>query len=436
MVRNRWGGLIIWVMEHFLVQDLQASVGFGESDAANIRALAPHIAPVLPEVIDNFYARLLASEGARSVFTGGEAQIAALRGVLSTWLEELLAGPYDATYYEKRRRIGSAHVRVGLPQHYMFTGMELIWQDLERKIRARGISGEDEKLRSVHKALMLDLAVMLESYKQSYSEQVRDFERSAVEEKLTRAEHLAEIGQLAASLAHEIKNPLAGISGAIQIIRDGMDAEHPHQPIVTEILGQIRRLDATVKDLLHYARPTQPRAVPVDLDAVIRRVLTILQEEPALHRVRMRYEGPRGAVTVLADEPQLEQLLLNLLLNAAHASRDGDAITLGVEQNARTVQLTVHDHGEGMVPDVRARAFEPFFTTKAKGTGLGLSICRRIVELHGGDIQLESEAGQGTTVRIVLPSGRPASRRGKPGPSERVDTAPVKARGSPAKETA
>ena len=107
---------------------------------------------------------------------------------------------------------------------------------------------------------MLDLAVMLESYQESYAEQVRRSERSAVEEKLTRAEHLAEIGQLAASLAHEIKNPLAGISGAIQVFRDTMPHNNPHRPILTEILGQINRLDATVKDLLLYARPLPPKS--------------------------------------------------------------------------------------------------------------------------------------------------------------------------------
>jgi len=232
---------------------------------------------------------------------------------------------------------------------------------------------------------------------------VRATERSAVEEKLTRAEHLAEIGQLAASLAHEIKNPLAGISGAIQVMRDAMEPGNPHHPIVTEILGQIRRLDATVKDLLQYARPMPPRATRFRIGDAVTRVLTVLREEPALHGVSIEHDSAGGDTIVRADDAQIEQLLMNLLINAAHASNPGNTIRLEAERHGRFVRLRVADQGAGMTPAVRDQAFEAFFTTKAKGTGLGLSICRRIVEEHGGRIRLESEPGQGTIVTVDLP---------------------------------
>jgi signal transduction histidine kinase len=290
-------------------------------------------------------------------------------------------------------------------------GIELVWQALEERIRSAGVPDAHAKLRSLHKLLIVEFAVMLESYKDTYSEQVRTFERQAVEEKLTRAEHLAEIGQLAASLAHEIKNPLAGISGAIQIIRDAMKPDDPHQPIVSEILGQINRLDATVKDLLHYARPTPPQFTRVPFDDVVTRVLTILRQEPALQRVRIKYGKLTPDTALYGDAAQIEQLLINLILNAAHASDNGGLIHLGIADNGDEVSLTVTDEGRGMTPEVRARAFEPFFTTKAKGTGLGLSICRRIVETHGGDIELESDVGHGTTVTVRLPRGDSSKAR-------------------------
>ncbi len=392
-------------MQATLFEEMKSSIGFDGPDAANVRSLAPNGIPAIPAVVHYFYEQLFEQASARRVFTGGDVQAAGLREVVSTWLRELFEGPWDEVYYQKRRRIGSTHLRVRLPQYYMFTGMELIWQALELHLREAGIQDVNAKLGSLHRLLILDLAIILESFQESHSEQVRNSERSAVEAKLTRAEHLAEIGQLAASLAHEIKNPLAGISGAIQIIQEGMHRDDPHQPIVTEILGQIGRLDATVKDLLQYARPTPPRATKVSLDVVARRVLSVLREEPALQQTHITYTGAPLDPTVYADDGQIEQLLINLIINAAHASDGGGAIHVAITAGAGDVQLIVRDEGKGMTPDVQAKAFEPFFTTKAKGTGLGLSICRRIAQAHGGDIELKSEVGKGTTATVSLPSG-------------------------------
>ncbi len=390
-------------MQDSPLREMRSSIGFDDRDADNVRSLAGLVTPAIPALVDRFYQQLLQQERTRAIFTGGERQIQRLRDALTLWLRDVFHRVDDQAYYDRRRRIGSAHVRAGVPQHYLVAGMELIWQELERRIRDAGIPHAADKLQSLRKLLAIELAVMLEGYKESYSEQVRKVERSAVQEKLTRAQHLAEIGQLAASLAHEIKNPLAGISGAIQIIRDAMASDDPHQPIVTEMLGQIGRLDATVKDLLQYARPTPPRAGRVALDEVVTRVLTVMQEEPALQRVRIAYGRAQTDTTVYADDTQIERLLMNLILNAAHASDDGGVIDLSIASNTSHVKLIVKDRGKGMSSEVRERAFEPFFTTKAKGTGLGLTICRRIAEVHGGDIELESGLRKGTTVTVILP---------------------------------
>lgn len=385
------------------LSEMRRTIGLDDADVANVRELAAVITPNIPEVVEEFYTRLLDSPGARAILTGGDDQMARLRATLTAWLEELFIAEFDQSYYDRRRNSGSTHVRIGLPQHYMFTGMELLRQGLERRIRGSNISDCEIKVNSLQKVLALDLAIMLESYKLSYGEQIRKVERTAVEEKLTRAEHLAEIGQLAASLAHEIKNPLAGISGAIQIIRDSMAHDDPHRTIVTEILGQIRRLDATVKDLLQYARPTPPAARKIGVDAIVRRVLTVLQKEPALQDITVHYTTPPDDPHMFADDRQVEQLLINLIINAAHASQNGSSIHLVVRNFLDDVQITIQDEGEGMTHDTLHRAFEPFFTTKAKGTGLGLSICRRIVEVHGGRIKVNSQLGNGTSVSITIP---------------------------------
>lgn len=390
-------------MERRLAQAMKRQVGFSEADEEAMRALAPHIETLVPRLVNRFYEQILADPEAAAVFTGGDLQLARQRDVLGTWVRRVLKGRFNAEHFQSTFRIGEAHVRVGLAQYYMVVGIELIWQELRAALHELGIEDLQAVESASHRLLMLELATMLESYKESYSAEVRSMERSAVEEKLTRAEHLAEIGQLAASLAHEIKNPLAGISGAMQIMREAMDSNDPHRPIAIEILGQIKRLDDTVKDLLQYARPIPPRVRPVNLDTVVKRVLSILREEPALRRVRIRCSEPSGDHAVRGDEAQLEQLLMNLILNAAHASSDDSTIDVSLWQQNGVMSLMVEDHGEGMTAETRAQAFDPFFTTKAKGTGLGLSICRRIVEAHGGLMDLDSKPRRGTKVVVKLP---------------------------------
>ena len=384
-------------------EELKVFLRFGPADAANLRSLAEPAERLLPAVVERFYDVVLADPRARSVLSGGDAQVERLRETLTEWLGGLFSGVYGSAYLESRFQIGITHVRVGLPQKYMPLAMEVVRRSLVDGLREKPIPELDAKLRSLQKLLTIDLTVMLESYQQLRSEQIRELERNAVAAKLSRAEHLAEIGQLAASLAHEIKNPLAGISGAIQVIGDSLEAESPYRSVVHDILGQISRMDATVKDLLLYARPTPPRPSVCAVARLVPRVLALLREEPALRNVRVEFHNSDAAATLCADEGQLEQLLMNLILNAAHATADGGLIDVEATCRGDRTLLIVRDHGIGMPPEVQAKALDPFFTTKAKGTGLGLAICRRIAESNGGSISLESEPNKGTIVTVDLP---------------------------------
>ncbi len=387
-------------MQHDRLDELKKYIGFDERDAINLRSLAKPATPLIPRARDRFYEVLLGHPDARTVLTGDE-QVQRLKTFFAEWLRSLFTGTYDQGYFESRSRIGQTHVRVGLPQRYMPLAMDVVRTELSRGLRGADIDHIEEKLESLLKLLTLDLTIMLGSYQESYASQIRDFERKAMEGKLARAQHLAEIGQLAASLAHEIKNPLAGISGAIQVIGDSLTEDSPYKSIVGDILGQISRLDATVKDLLLYARPTPPERKDVKMSELVSRLISVLHEEPALRSLDVRFADTDAVA--YADERQLEQLLMNLILNAAHASTDGTAIEVEAVERADRVSLVVKDRGAGMPEDVRKKALEPFFTTKAKGTGLGLAICRRIAESHGGTIAIESHPGQGTTVTVELP---------------------------------
>jgi signal transduction histidine kinase len=395
--------------------ELQRCIGFDEQDAGNLRALVPVVAPHLPAIADRFCEEVLRHAGTRKLLAEGPAQVQRLRAALTTWLQSLFGGTYDADYVRDHVRIGRTHVRVGLPQHYVFAAMEVIRRELRRVILEADVPRADSKLDSIQKLLALENAVISESYQDSFLEQVRASERSAIQERLTRAEHLAQIGQLAASLAHEIKNPLAGISGAIQVIRDALEPGAPHRPILAEVLRQINRLDQTVKDLLVYARPVPPRFDQCNLTRVIERLMTVLKREPALQRVRLEHRSDhRPLPSIEADENQIEQLLMNLVLNAADASDSGGLVTLTTRPISTGVQLEIHDHGHGMDEETRRRALEPFFTTKSRGTGLGLPICRRIVEMHGGTLSIRSIVGKETTVSVQLPQRQPSERGSGP----------------------
>ncbi|TWT40939.1 Globin-coupled histidine kinase [Phycisphaerae bacterium RAS1] len=384
-----------------VLTELMDFVGFGPADAQNLRQLGPMVTPFFGAIVDRFYQEIARHPGAAGVIQDAD-QLSRLHEKLHEWLRTLFCGNYDAEYARRRSEIGRVHVRVGLAQHYMFAGMEVVWQELESRARTAAIPDVDSKLRSLHKLLTIETGIMLENYKGTYTEQVRQTERDAVQEQLTRAEHLAQIGQLAASLAHEIKNPLAGISGAIQVIREGIAPDDPRRPILAEVLRQIDRLDGTVKDLLEYARPRPPRFKSCDLQRVIDRVLTVLRAEPELRRVSVRFENS-SAPPIMADESQIEQLVMNLVLNAVQASADGRTVMIATSAQPRTVELAVIDQGHGMDPVVARRAAEPFFTTKAKGTGLGLPICEKIVEMHGGTLGIDTAVGEGTTVTVRLP---------------------------------
>jgi len=389
------------------LEQLRRYVGFTEEDAGRLAALGPRIQPLLPAAIDRFYEQILAHPGTRAVLTGGSAQISRLRQTLADWLRSLFCGVYDENYWNRREAIGRTHVRVGLPQHYMVAAMQTVWYELESAVRRLELPDAPQALSSLHKLLMLELAAMLDSYKQSYSEQIRQLERQAVRERLSEAEHLARIGHLAASLAHEIKNPLAGISGAIQVIRDSMKPGEPHRPILDEVLRQVARLDGTVKDLLVYARPKPPRLRTCHLHDVIAHTIAALSQQPEMQHIRLECPNSQKLPAIVADELQLEQLLTNLLLNAAQASQPGQTVRLVVTPRPDGVRLSVEDHGHGMDEEVRRRAMEPFFTTKARGTGLGLSICRKIVDMHGGTLTIHSAVGKGTQVIVDLPSRPP-----------------------------
>jgi len=226
--------------------------------------------------------------------------------------------------------------------------------------------------------------------------------RIRMEERLREQAALARVGEMAAVIAHEVKNPLAGIRGAIQVIGGRMPKDGRDVAVVKEIVNRIDALDVLIKDLLVFARPPQPRTGPVDLGALVRTTADLLGGDPALHGVAVRVEG--SVSPIVADAELLKIVFQNLLVNAAQAMRGEGTIRVVLETADGASRVTVHDSGPGMTADVLDKIFTPFFTTKVRGTGLGLPTAKRIVEAHAGSIAIRCPPGAGTVVTVDLPA--------------------------------
>jgi two-component system sensor kinase FixL len=225
--------------------------------------------------------------------------------------------------------------------------------------------------------------------------------RVRMEEQLREQAAMVRLGEMAAVIAHEVKNPLAGIRGAIQVIGSRLPAEGREVAVVKEIVARIDGLNDLMKDLLLFARPPQPKPAPLDLESLIHSTASLLTEDPALANVGVEIEG--SALVVLGDADLLKIVFVNLLMNAAHAMEGHGVIRVSVTRAGGACRVEVQDSGPGIPPDVRERIFTPFFTTKSRGTGLGLPTAKRIIEAHTGRIDIDCPSGGGTTVTVQLP---------------------------------
>ena len=230
-------------------------------------------------------------------------------------------------------------------------------------------------------------------------------DRVRVEEQLRKQAALAWLGEMAAVIAHEVKNPLAGVRGAIQVIGARLPSGSQDGTIVTDILARIDALDQLMKDLLLFARPPQPRRVPVDIVRLLSGTADLLTRDPSLGRVRVEITGEPA--TIGADAEMLRIIFHNLLVNAAQAMHGDGIVRVVVQSIDGDCRVSVTDDGPGIPAELHDQIFVPFFTTKSRGTGLGLPTARRLVEAHGGSIDIES-AANGTTVTIRLPASSDA----------------------------
>jgi len=225
--------------------------------------------------------------------------------------------------------------------------------------------------------------------------------------QMERADRLASVGEMSTGIAHEIKNPLAGISSAISVLADDFEQQDPRREVISKVLEQISRLDKTATDLLYFGRPGTPEFSYVDLNALVHKTLFFISQHPEARNIHRIKDLARDLPPVWVDEKQFQQVLFNIMINAIQAMKEGGSLTIRtseVTSGAKgLVQLQIADTGPGIPADDLERIFTPFFTTKTQGTGLGLPICRQLIEQHGGTIRVESHHGEGTAFIIELP---------------------------------
>jgi len=496
---------------HDEFNELKQYVGFSDDDARLLAQFAPACEPYVEEIVSRFYARVMECPTTRAVLTS-EKMAARLRDTLRVWVRELLRGPWDQEYFERRCKIGHVHVRVGLDVQHMCTAMSVISEclvqiaskelkpaqfypavsaiqrvcamdlaimcqtyvarresqqlgrlqelifmhmpmvvflvDRDNHILASTRAGEtmlaQGKLhgaplgQALHKGLLLrsqliDLLALARETRETQVNPRIDWASSSgtrayrcavipidgtldgtdenggalvhiedltqtirMEARIHQKDALERLGAMSASVAHELRNPLAGISGAVQVISSTMDPQDSRRQRMEQISQQIRRLDALVGDLLAFGRPPSYRPRPIALSEVNAHVVQIVSmENPGID---FETSGTGRATT---DRDLVIQVLLNLLQNACQAIGTAGWIRLSCGDG----WLEVCDSGPGIPDATRSRIFQPFFTTRVRGTGLGLAICQRAVETMGGQLMLMPAApDEGARFRLEFSS--------------------------------
>lgn len=230
----------------------------------------------------------------------------------------------------------------------------------------------------------------------------------AANEQLAHSEKIATLGRVAAQVAHEVRNPLAGLLLYSEHLKGKLDGKvsAADAQLVDKIIATINHLTATTEQILNYARPVTLALRTVDLNDVARDVIQLLSTEISAHNVETVFEFDSSPVSGMLDEASIRAATLNLVLNAVQAMSTGGRLTISTERDAKKLCMTIKDTGAGMSPERIKEIFEPFNTTKSRGLGLGMPYAQKIIHQHGGRIDVESRPGKGTEVRIELPADR------------------------------
>jgi signal transduction histidine kinase len=382
-----------------ILDQLIAYVGLDDADRARLTALHGALQPHFPAVAERFYEVVWANPGAASVLQGPE-QVERLRVTLIDWMSTGLLGPYDASFEDKRSRIGRVHVRIGLAQQYMFTSMNVVRAAyLDRIAELYPAAEAIQMIRSVDKLFDIELALMLRHY------QLDSEERLIKRERQMQADRLMALQTMSAGLAHEVRNPLNAARLQLELLERRLRRQLDEPTVVEPVKlanQELQRLTELLNEFLSFARPPDVRTEDHDVLAIAR---TVIERERVFAErtgTELKLDSTEAAVIAPVDSGKLHQVVQNLVRNAIEAASANGHVTVGVSIDRNALHIRVADDGPGIPDHVRPRIYEPFFSTKEGGTGMGMSIVHNFVAMHGGTINI-STSPRGTAVDVVIP---------------------------------
>jgi len=369
-----------------------------EKSEAELRALNRHLADSESKyrsIVDHAPFGIFRTEGMALVFSNRYNRL--LAG-LNPDQEDDPEAVRQSIHPEDRDRVLSEYaqaVREGRPYETVFRFLHK--DGTIKKILSRRIPIKDDAGRTImYQGFNIDITAL-----------------EQMQARLSRAERLATLGQMAAGIAHEIRNPLVGIGSTASVLLEDAEPSDPRRPEIETILKETRRLDRIVNQIIDYARPRMLAPFRFAMEELVQEAVTVLEGPLSQQRISIERHGHPLLPPIQADRDQLKQVLLNIIQNAIEAMPDGGVLRIAAFESTRDqepgIMLTFTDKGAGITQADLAHVFEPFFTIgKRRGTGLGLAICRNIVDAHQGEIRLESRVGQGTAVKLWLPLQQPS----------------------------
>jgi signal transduction histidine kinase len=415
-----------------LLDERLAYFDYGPSDRALLAELASILEKNASNLVSAFYRHLLSFPDTRHLLREPAVK-ERLLGLQREYLLSLAGPDVDEAYLDHRRSIGEVHERIGLePRWYL--GAYALYLSMLTPLLFEHFAPEPHRaeraLVALQKLLLFDASLAMETYiggrqrelvylnqelSRSGRELAHDLEAQGARLRQTTqrarsAEQLASIGTLVAGLAHEIGTPMGVIQGHAKLLESKLSDEQARWRLQT-IQEQIARISKIMQSLLNMARPVRSARVPVALEALLDGTLAFLREKLQRRGIQV-VRSFEPVPSVPGDPERLQQLFLNLFLNAADAMPGGGELRIGLRARDGEVEIEVADSGEGIAEQDLPRVFEPFFTTKpaGEGNGLGLSVAHGIVADHHGTIDVRSESGVGTCFRIVLPLAAPPGK--------------------------
>ncbi|MCU0531008.1 MAG: ATP-binding protein [Syntrophales bacterium] len=295
----------------------------------------------------------------------------------------------------------SVRVEEALRGHAGFRAFEELFRDPASGTREVAAAGPDGRQHSVEVTVspLKDDAGREAGTLYFFKDQT---EKKRIGEQIQRMSRLAAVGQLAAGISHEIRNPMMGIAATMELVSDGMAPDHPQRRLLAKSMEEIGRIDNVIGELLNLAQPREMHPEPADVNRLIGDVADFLAGLCRKNQIELRLQFSL-VPPVAMDRKAMREVVVNVALNAIQSMKRSGSLTIRTASPGRgRVQITVEDTGEGIPPEIRERIFDPFFTTRPDGTGLGLSNCHRIVEAHEGSIHIEDGPAGGTRVHVVL----------------------------------